>query len=79
MPKNKPLNLIIDTNLWISFIISNKLNLLDPLLFAGDARLIFSAELISEIQETMIKPRLKNILGQKLLKKCFPPLNHLLN
>ncbi len=59
MPKKKPLNLVIDTNLWISFIISNKLNLLDPLLIAGDARLIFSEELISEIRETMAKTRLK--------------------
>ena len=71
MPKNKPLNLVIDTNLWISFIISNKLNLLDPLLFAGDARLIFSAELISEIQETMIKPRLKKYFGPKALEEML--------
>ncbi len=76
MPKNKALKLVIDTNLWISFIISNKLNLLDPLLFAGDARFIFSVELISEIKETMAKPRLKKIFGQRLLKKCFPLLNH---
>ena len=29
MPKNKPLKLIVDTNLCVSFIISNKQNLLD--------------------------------------------------
>lgn len=33
MPKSKPLKLIIDTNLWIGFIISNKQGLLDTLLF----------------------------------------------
>jgi len=59
MSKNKPLKLIIDTNLWVSFVISRKLNLLDPLLFAGNARLLFSTELIAEIQETITKPRLK--------------------
>lgn len=71
MPKKKPLNLVIDTNLWISFIISNKLNLLDPLLIAGDARLIFSEELISEIRETMAKTRLKKHFGPKSLEEMF--------
>lgn len=47
MPKNKPLKLIIDTNLWVSFIISNKQNLLDSLLFSEEARLLFSKELIA--------------------------------
>lgn len=55
MQKNKPLKLIIDTNLWISFIISRKQNLLDKLLFSGKARLLFSKELIEEIQQTIIK------------------------
>ena len=48
MPKSKRLKLIIDTNLWISFIISNKQNLLDPLLFAEEVRLLFSTELFAE-------------------------------
>ncbi len=61
MPKSKPLQLIIDTNLWISFIISNKQQLLDPLLFSGKARLLFSTELITEIESTITKPKLKNI------------------
>jgi len=38
MQKNKPLKLIIDTNLWISFIISNKLKQLETLLFSGAVR-----------------------------------------
>jgi uncharacterized protein len=59
MPKNKPLKLIVDTNLWVSFVISKKLNLLDPLLFTSNVRLLFSSELITEIQETITKPRLK--------------------
>ena len=49
MPKNKPLKLIIDINLWVSFIISNKQNLLDTFLYNEGARLLFSAELINEI------------------------------
>ena len=71
MPKSKSLKLIIDTNLWVSFVISKKLNLLDPLLFADDARLLFSTELITEIQETITKPRLKKYFGPNALEEML--------
>jgi putative PIN family toxin of toxin-antitoxin system len=71
MPKNKPLRLIVDTNLWVSFIISNKLNILDPLLFSEQARLLFSAELIAEIQETITKPRLKKYFGANAFEEML--------
>ncbi len=59
MPKSRPSKIIIDTNLWISFIISNKLSLLDSLIFSGKITLIFSLELIKEIEATIAKPKLK--------------------
>jgi uncharacterized protein len=71
MLKNKPLKLIIDTNLWVSFIISNKQNLLDPFLFNEEARLLFSAELIREIQETIAKPRLKKFFKTNALEEML--------
>jgi uncharacterized protein len=71
MLKSKPLRLIIDTNLWVSFIISKKLNLLDPLLFAGKIRFIFSAELISEIEITVTKPRLKKFFTGNALSEML--------
>ncbi len=82
MPKSKPLKLIIDTNLWISFIISNKQQLLDPLLFSGKARLLFSTELITELESTITKPKLKkyfrtNALEEMLL--AFEPFIDLIN
>jgi putative PIN family toxin of toxin-antitoxin system len=71
MAKSKPLKLIIDTNLWISFVISKKQSLLDSFLFNEEARLLFSTELITEIQETIKSQNLKNTSGQMLWKKCF--------
>lgn len=73
MPKNKSVKVIVDTNLWISFIISNKLSVLDPLLYDEKVRLLFSTELISEIVETITKPKLKkyfkgNALDEMLLR-----------
>jgi len=71
MPKSKQLKLIIDTNLWISFIISNKQNLLDSLLFTGNVRLLFSAELISEINVTITKPKLRKYFGVNVLEEML--------
>ena len=78
MSKSKPLKLIIDTNLWVSFIISNKQNLLDPFLFGEEARLLFSAELITEFSRQSQNQDLKNTLRQMPLKKCFQHLSRLL-
>lgn len=71
MPKNKRNKLIIDTNLWISFIISNKHNLLDPLLLSDQARLLFSYELIAEIQQTITKPKLKKYFTTNALEEML--------
>jgi putative PIN family toxin of toxin-antitoxin system len=69
MPKSKPLKVIIDTNLWISFIISNKKSLLQPYLINEKIRLLFSNELLIEIQETIKKPRLKKYFGANALQE----------
>jgi putative PIN family toxin of toxin-antitoxin system len=71
MRKNKPLKIIIDTNLWISFIISNKQSLLDSFLFNEEIRLLFSAELIKEIQETIAKPKLKKYFRINALEEML--------
>ncbi len=59
MPKSKELRLIIDTNLWISFIISKKLILIDQLLYSRKTTLLFSKELINELGATIAKPKLR--------------------
>ncbi len=76
MPKNKPVKIIIDTNLWVSFIISNKQNLLDQFLINKEVRILFSKELIQEIQETITKPKLKkhfNINAIEEMLTTFEP------
>ena len=81
MQKNNPLKLIIDTKLWISFIISNKPTLIDPLLFSGEARLLFSKELIAEIAQTITKPKLKKYFSTNALKEmlsAFEPFTDLI-
>ena len=59
MPRSKPVRIIIDTNLWISFIISKRFDALDSLIQSNQVRLLFSIELIEEIKATIEKPKLK--------------------
>ena len=59
MANGNPIRIIIDTNLWISFIISHRLSGLEDLLYSGNFRLLFSAELVDEIVATIRKPKLK--------------------
>jgi putative PIN family toxin of toxin-antitoxin system len=71
MAKSKPLKLIIDTNLWVSFIISKRQSLLDPFLLNEEARLLFSTELITGIQETIKKPKLTKHFGTNALEEML--------
>jgi uncharacterized protein len=74
MPKRKKVRVVIDTNLWISFIISNRLEQLDALLSSGTVRLLFSMELVAEIQETIRKPKLRKFFTGYALEEMLVTL-----
>lgn len=71
MAKNKSLRLVIDTNLWISFIISNKLNQLERILLAENTKILFSSELIEELQATITKPKLQKYFSENALEEML--------
>lgn len=58
MAKN-PKRIVIDTNLWIHFLISKDLSNLDRDLFSQKAKLIFSQELFDEFLEVVARPKFK--------------------
>jgi uncharacterized protein len=64
MPSNKPIRVIIDTNLWVSFLIGKQLSSLQPLLETGIVQPILAQQLLTEI--TLVTQRPK-------LRKYFPP------
>ena len=68
---NKPIKLVVDTNLWISFLISRSYAKLDKILKAGLARLIFSAELIEEFIEVVERPKIKKIFSSSDIRNLF--------
>ena len=65
MPKNRQVRVVIDTNIWISFLITNKYAYLDEMLFKNSIILLFGAELIDELKATVIKPKLKKYFSEK--------------
>lgn len=55
----KSKRVILDTNLWISFLISKRQQELDLLLESGAITLIFSTELLEEFLEVSNRPKFK--------------------
>jgi len=63
--------IIIDTNLWISFLLSKKINFIDNLLSSGNVRLVFSYELLAELLEVSARPKLKKFFTANDKKLIF--------
>lgn len=57
--KNNPLRIILDTNLWISFLITKDFTRLDNILFTKECILVFSSELLMEFLEVAKRPKFR--------------------
>jgi putative PIN family toxin of toxin-antitoxin system len=64
MPKRIK-RVIIDTNLWISFLITNNLNILSELFLFERFQIIFSDELFNEFLDVARRPKFKKYFDEK--------------
>tara|TARA_Y100000815_G_C13245349_1_gene463395 strand:+ start:194 stop:607 length:414 start_codon:yes stop_codon:yes gene_type:complete len=64
----KSKRVILDTNLWISFLISNNFKAIDNLVKTGEITLIFSNELLEEFIDVVKRPKFKKFFSQKDIK-----------
>lgn len=71
--KNK--RIILDTNLWISFLISKKYNQIDTLIENNKINLIFSNELIQEFIEVTSRPKFKKYFSKKDIGRILNTFN----
>ena len=62
--QNKIQRVVIDTNLWISFLISDKYNHLDKLLLNKKIKVIFSAELLEEFTAVVFRPKFRKYFNE---------------
>jgi uncharacterized protein len=63
----KPKRIIIDTNLWVSFLITKDYTKIDNLLFQRKIQLLFSQELLDELIQVTWRPKFKKFFKQEPL------------
>jgi putative PIN family toxin of toxin-antitoxin system len=68
---NKIVRIIIDTNLWISFLITKDFNKLDKLLYSKKYILVFSEELFEEFLEVGKRPKFRRYFSQSDIKSII--------
>ncbi len=61
---NKVNRIILDTNLWISFLITNDFSKLDKLIFSRQSVFLFSKELLDEFVEVARRPKFRRWFSQ---------------
>ncbi len=63
MPKRVD-RIIVDTNLWISFLISKDFKKLDQQIISGKIKIVFSLELLEEFLTVANRPRFKKFFSK---------------
>lgn len=63
--KNKSVKVVIDTNLWISFLITKNHTQLDEIIFEKKCTLIFSQELLEEFLTVIKRPKFRRYFSQE--------------
>ena len=61
--RNKVDRIVIDTNLWISFLITKNFTKLDEILFSRKCTLVFSKELLNEFLDVVKRPKFRRFFS----------------
>ena len=67
--------IIIDTNLWISFLITNDFNKLDQFLDSGKYQIVFSEELFNEFLEVVHREKFNRYFNDLNIKYLIEIIN----
>ena len=68
---DKKIKVILDTNIWVSFLISKSLEKLDKFIIDGKVKLIFSDESLAEFVEVISRKKLKKYFSQSDVVDLF--------
>lgn len=69
--KNKVSRIVLDTNLWISFLISKDFTKLDHLIFSKKCTFIFSEELLQEFLTVAKRPKFRRFFSQNDIEEII--------
>lgn len=75
MPRRKKHKLIVDTNLWISFLIGKKCSALKDILIHQHIELVISDQIIEEIKEVTQRPKLQKYFPAEKVDEFLKILN----
>ncbi len=64
---NKPLRVVIDTNIWISFLMGKHLSKLQQVLVSEQVVILFSEELFDEMVEVLQRPKFKKYFSHEMI------------
>ncbi len=73
MPEKKR-RVIIDTNLWVSFLLSRNLTTLDGVLGSSKLTLLFSQELLDEFLEVIQRPKFSTLVSKTAISDLLNTL-----
>lgn len=73
---NKPFRIILDTNLWISYLISNKFLTIDSLIKQGRIKLIFSEASLQEFIEVAGRPKFEKYFSPEDVEELLELFNY---
>ncbi|MCX2492681.1 putative toxin-antitoxin system toxin component, PIN family [Pedobacter sp. PF22-3] len=74
MPSSKS-RIILDINLWISFLISKDFSKLDEIIFSKKSILIFSKELLEEFIEVVKRPKFRRYFAQTDIEELLETID----
>lgn len=69
------MKVVIDTNIWISYLLGGLLEGLDEKILSGKVKVIVSEEMLKELSEISNRPKFKNIFTDERLKELFSLLD----
>jgi uncharacterized protein len=72
---NKVSRIIIDTNLWISFLITKDFSKLDEIIFSRDGILVFSQELLDEFLEVAKRPKFRRFFSPSDIEEILETID----
>ena len=70
------MKVVIDTNIWISYLLGNLLNEIDELIISKKLKIIISEEMLKELSEVLQRPKFKSIFTYEKIKELFALLEN---
>ena len=69
------MKVVIDTNIWISYLLGSLLQGIDEKILSKEIKVVLSDEMLKELSEVSSRPKFKNIFTSRRIKELFSLLD----